>query len=50
MKNPLLGFLGVLALGLPACRSADPVPQNAAVVDPVPATLPELRYYVVADT
>ncbi len=53
MKNnalTLLGFplLGLLALALPACNSTEP--ERVVVDDAVSATLPEIRYYEIADT
>jgi len=61
MKNnalALLGLpvLGLLVLALPACNSTgqesgqETGQEMAAVDDPVPATLPEIRYYEIADT
>lgn len=53
MKNnalALLGLplLGLLALALPACSSTES--QRVSVDDAVSATLPEIRYYEIADT
>ena len=53
MKNnalPLLGLpvLGLLVLALPACNEAEP--ELVSVDDAVSATLPEIRYYEIADT
>ena len=48
MKNNALALLGLLALALPACNSTEQ--EKVAVADPVPATLPEIRYYEIADT
>lgn len=53
MKNnasTLLGLLvlGLLVLALPACNST--APERVTVDDAVSATLPEIRYYEIADT
>ena len=48
MKNNALTLLGLLALALPACNSTEP--ERVVVDDAVSATLPEIRYYEIADT
>lgn len=48
MKNKALALLGLLVLALPACNTTEQ--EMVAVDDPVAATLPEIRYYEIADT
>ncbi len=48
MKNNASTLLGLLVLALPACNST--APERVAVDDAVSATLPEIRYYEIADT
>jgi hypothetical protein len=48
MKNNALALLGLLVLALPACNSTEQ--ERVSVEDPVAATLPEIRYYEIADT
>ena len=43
-----LAVLGLLVLALPACNSAEQ--ERVSVDDAVSATLPEIRYYEIADT
>lgn len=50
MKNKALALLGLLVLALPACNSTEQERVAVAVDDPVAATLPEIRYYEIADT
>ena len=48
MKTLTLTLLGLFALVAASCRSAEPA--APAMADEAAAPLPEIRYYVIADT